>query len=68
MQHVACRNCNNEEIAKQFFEKVPDLYRILNTDIYSLLTGDPAARIEFEVIRAYPGFFAFVFIGLLMNY
>ncbi len=55
---VACRNNNNEEIAKQFFEKVPNLYAILNTDIYSLLTGDPAARLEFEVIRAYPGFFA----------
>ena len=57
----ACRNCNNEEIARTFFEKVPDLYRVLNTDIYSLLTGDPAARIEFEVIRAYPGFFALCF-------
>lgn len=58
---VACRNCNNEETGKQFFEKVPHLYRLLNTDIYSLLTGDPAARIEFEVIRAYPGFFALCF-------
>lgn len=57
----ACSNCNNEEIAKTFFEKVPDLYRILNTDIHSLLTGDPAARVEFEVIRAYPGFFALCF-------
>lgn len=57
----ACRNCNNEEIAKKFFEKVPSLYRVLNTDIHSLLTGDPAARVEFEVIRAYPGFFALCF-------
>ena len=55
---VACKNYDNEEIARQFFEKVPHLYNILNTDIHSLLTGDPAARIEFEVIRAYPGFFA----------
>ena len=57
----ACSNCNNDIIAKQFFEKVPELYRILNTDIYSLLAGDPAARVEFEVIRAYPGFFALCF-------
>ncbi len=57
----ACRSCNNEKVAKQFFEKVPELYRILNTDIHSLLTGDPAARVEFEVIRAYPGFYALCF-------
>ncbi|MEO7121401.1 MAG: serine O-acetyltransferase [Ginsengibacter sp.] len=57
----ACKDCNNEEIAKQFFKKIPEIYRILNTDIYSLLTGDPAARVEFEVIRAYPGFFALCF-------
>jgi serine O-acetyltransferase len=57
----ACNNCNNETIAKHFFEKVPEIYRILNTDIYSLLSGDPAARVEFEVIRAYPGFFALCF-------
>src|SRR6476659_1757237 len=39
---VACRSYNNEEIGRKFFEKVPHLYRILNTDIYALLTGDPA--------------------------
>lgn len=57
----ACRNCDNEKIAIDFFEKIPELYRILNTDIHSLLTGDPAARVEFEVIRAYPGFYALCF-------
>ena len=57
----ACKNCNNEEIARVFFKKVPDIYRVLNTDINSLHTGDPAARVEFEVIRAYPGFFALCF-------
>ncbi len=60
----ACRDCNNEQIAKQFFENVPELYRVLNTDIYSLIHGDPAARIEFEVIRAYPGFYALCFYRL----
>jgi serine O-acetyltransferase len=58
---VACKNFNNAETGRRFFEKIPHLYSILNTDIYSLLTGDPAARIEFEVIRAYPGFFALCF-------
>jgi serine O-acetyltransferase len=57
----ACTNCNNEEKAQQFFEQVPALYRIMNTDIDSLLSGDPAARTRFEIIRAYPGFFAVSF-------
>ncbi|MEO8721646.1 MAG: serine acetyltransferase [Ginsengibacter sp.] len=56
-----CRNCNNEEIASTFFEKIPEIFRILNTDIHSLLMGDPAAKFEFEIIRAYPGFFALYF-------
>lgn len=57
----ACRDCNNEDIVAQFFEKIPELYRVLNTDIHALLTGDPAAKIEFEIIRAYPGFLALCF-------
>ncbi len=57
----ACRNCNNEGIAREFFRDVPEIYRVLNTDIYSLIHGDPAARVEFEVIRAYPGFYSLCF-------
>ncbi|MEO7960961.1 MAG: serine O-acetyltransferase EpsC [Ginsengibacter sp.] len=60
----ACSNCNNEDIAKEFFNELPELYRVLNTDIYSLIHGDPAARLEFEVIRAYPGFYALCFYRL----
>ncbi len=60
----ACRDCNNEEIATEFFGNVPELYRVLNTDIHSLINGDPAARLEFEVIRAYPGFYALCFYRL----
>ncbi len=60
----ACSDCNNEQISKQFFEDIPELYRVLNTDIYSLIHGDPAARLEFEVIRAYPGFYALCFYRL----
>src|SRR5476651_1786179 len=60
----ACQNCNNEEIAKAFFEDVPNLYELLNTDIQAIFNGDPAARSEFEVIRTYPGFFAISFYRL----
>jgi serine O-acetyltransferase len=58
---TACWECNNKQAAAQFFEAVPEIYRLLNTDIYSLLAGDPAATSEFEIIRAYPGFYALCF-------
>jgi len=54
----ACNNCDNENLAKAFFEQLPELYRVLNTDIQAIFNGDPAARSEFEVIRTYPGFLA----------
>lgn len=57
----ACDNCNNAEKTKQFFDTVPELYEVLNTDITALLEGDPAARTRFEIIRAYPGFYAIFF-------
>jgi serine O-acetyltransferase len=57
----ACSDCNNEGIAAAFFQHVPELYRLLNTDIEAILNGDPAAKSEFEVVRAYPGFYALCF-------
>src|ERR1700694_4977593 len=60
----ACQNCNNEQLAKAFFEELPGLYQLLNTDIQAIFSGDPAAQSEFEVIRTYPGFFAISFYRL----
>ena len=60
----ACQNCNIELLAQDFFDQVPDLYLLLNTDIQAIFNGDPAARSEFEVIRTYPGFFAISFYRL----
>ncbi len=57
----ACSSVNNDAISKKFFEGLPELYRVLNTDIEAIHMGDPAARTEFEVIRAYPGFYALCF-------
>lgn len=47
-----------KEIARAFFDKLPEVYQKLNTDLIAMLEGDPAAKSEFEVIRCYPGFFA----------
>lgn len=57
----ACSDCNNEAISRNFFNNLPALYNLLNTDIHAIYSGDPAAHNEFEVIRAYPGFYALCF-------
>ena len=57
----ACGDCDHRKKAKSFFDSVPDLYRALNTDIESIVEGDPAANSAFEVIRAYPDFLAIAF-------
>ena len=57
----ACKECNHKVIVTEFMDYIPELYRILKTDIDSILEGDPAANSEFEVIRTYPGFYAISF-------
>lgn len=58
---TACLEFNNHEIARKFFELMPEVYRKLNTDIKAIVAGDPAAHTAFEVVRAYPGFYALSF-------
>lgn len=57
----ACQHCDNFRLAEVFFDEVPNLYRVLNTDVKAIFDGDPAAKTEFEVIRTYPGFYAISF-------
>jgi len=57
----ACIGCENELIAESFYQDLPELYRKMNTDISATLSGDPAAKSEFEIIRTYPGFLAICF-------
>ena len=54
----ACGDSDNQEKSKQFFNNIPEMYRVLNTDVDAIVAGDPAARAKSEVIRAYPGFYA----------
>jgi len=51
-------------IAKKFVQNLPEVYYKLNTDIEAIFDGDPAAKSEFEVVRAYPGFYAIAFYRL----
>jgi serine O-acetyltransferase len=57
----ACENYDHEAVGSCFFNQLPEIYRILDTDIEAILRGDPAARTRFEIIRAYPGFYALSF-------
>jgi serine O-acetyltransferase len=50
-----------ESIAAQFVGEFPTIYQRLQTDLQAMLAGDPAATCEYEVIRAYPGFYAIAF-------
>jgi serine O-acetyltransferase len=55
---TACMPENNQQTAEDFFRQVPEIYQLLNTDIQAIVSGDPAAHTAFEVVRAYPGFYA----------
>jgi serine O-acetyltransferase len=46
--------------AEVFFERLQTIYNTLKTDVVAILSGDPAAKSEAEVILTYPGFFAIV--------
>lgn len=58
---TACYDCNNAAVAADFFNQLPGIYALLKTDIQAIVEGDPAAHTEFEVVRAYPGFYALCF-------
>lgn len=59
-----CKGCNAAEKVSAFNDSIPELFRLLNTDVQAILKGDPAAKSEFEIIRAYPGFYAISFYRL----
>ena len=46
------------EITAAFLGKLPELRKILLTDVDATLEGDPAARNTHEIIFSYPGIFA----------
>jgi len=49
------------DVSASFMAKLPEIYELLCEDIKATLEGDPAARSEYEVIRAYPRFYAVAF-------
>jgi serine O-acetyltransferase len=49
------------DLAASFMDSLPGVYDDLNTDLEAIVKGDPAAKSEYEVIRAYPGFYSMAF-------
>ncbi len=47
-----------DQICSAFFGKLPEIQRILMTDVQAAFDGDPAAQSKEEIIFSYPGFFA----------
>jgi serine O-acetyltransferase len=41
-----------------FFNRIEEIYDLLQQDVTAMFEGDPAAQSEQEVIRSYPGFYA----------
>ena len=48
----------SQEIAVEFFKKIPQVRDVLETDLEAAFDGDPAARYYEEVIMSYPGLYA----------
>jgi serine O-acetyltransferase len=49
---------NSVSLAKTFFDELPNLAKVLDSDVSAAYAGDPAAYSFEEVILTYPGFFA----------
>ncbi|MCW7754591.1 serine acetyltransferase [Desulfobotulus sp. H1] len=56
----SCIHCTEQgyETARKLFRAIPELRRILTTDVHAAYDGDPAASSHDEIIFSYPGIFA----------
>lgn len=49
---------DTDKIITSFVESMPDMKKLMMTDIQAIYDGDPAAKSKAEVILCYPGFYA----------
>jgi len=56
----SCRDCEKlgNEVALKLLQSVPEMQKILASDVAAAYEGDPAARSHDEIIFSYPGIFA----------
>ncbi len=57
---TVCIDCSDQgqRIALNTLNSIPELRKILSTDVAATFTGDPAAKSYDEIIFSYPGLFA----------
>ena len=55
---LADLGCDAECVGERFIQKLPEIKRVLLTDIEAIYNGDPAASSFEEIILCYPGFYA----------
>ena len=60
-----CQDCGDcgrsaDEAAMHLMETLPEIQRMLQTDIVAAYEGDPAAKSTMEVVMSYPGVFAVI--------
>ena len=55
-----CLHCQNkgQDIALDFVRRLPELRRVLGTDVRAAFDGDPASPSHDEIIFSYPGLYA----------
>ena len=59
--NCGCKSGNEEsaeKIADALIEALPEVRRVLFTDVQATFEGDPAAKCKEEIIFSYPGFYA----------
>lgn len=46
------------DLAKEFFERLEQVFDWVHQDVNAMFEGDPAAKSKTEILRSYPGFYA----------
>ncbi|MBI9084156.1 MAG: serine acetyltransferase [Desulfobacterales bacterium] len=57
---LSCSHCEEQghEVALALLESVPDIRKVLASDVRAVYDGDPAAKSHDEIIFSYPGIYA----------
>ena len=55
---LLCPNRDATEIVDEFLAALPEVRRLVETDVQAAYDGDPAATSRMEVVMAYPGLYA----------
>lgn len=51
-------NESADKYSDAFFERIPEIKRLLDGDLQAIYDGDPAANSTLEIVLSYPGFYA----------